>query len=130
MRYAAAVQCHFDRPANVGPLAVAAQGRCFRGEAGSLAAGTWVVFEADIRGGLVRRLAFQAFGCPHVIAACSRTTETLAGAQAGAMLAFDPEEVARDLEAPPEKLGRLLLIQDALRNCFRDWDTTQPAAAP
>jgi NifU-like protein involved in Fe-S cluster formation len=128
MDYPAPVERHFNHPSNVGPLAAAAL-PVIRGEAGSAAAGAWVVFEAEIAGESVRRLAFRAFGCPYLIAACSRATEQLAGTQASAARRFDPAALAQELSVPAEKLGSLLILQDALRNCFRDWDTTQPAGA-
>ena len=124
MRYEEAVERHFAAPSHVGPLA---GGRVSRGEAGSRAKGTWIVIEACIDGGRVDRVAFQAFGCPHTIAACSRATELLAGGAAGCLARFDPSVLAAELSIPPEKLGSLLILQDALRNCFADWDTTQPA---
>jgi NifU-like protein involved in Fe-S cluster formation len=129
MRYPPAVQQHFDAPANVGPLRPAAQ-RTYRGEAGSMALGTWITFEADIVDGRLRRLAFQAFGCPYTIAACSRATEMLAAAPVEALSGFEPRAIAAEFGVPAERIGRLLILQDALRNCFRDWDTTQSAAAP
>ncbi len=125
MDYPAAVERHFSRPANVGPLTGAA--RVFRGEAGSAARGAWVVFEADIRDGIARRLTFRAFGCPYLIAACSRVTEILGGGSVAAARRFDPASLAGELAIPPEKRGSLLILQDALRNCVGDWDTTQPA---
>lgn len=128
MAYPAEVERHFFSPANVGPLHPAPV-RSFRGEAGARHLGTWVQFEADIEGGLVRRMAFRAYGCPYVIAACSHMTQVLTGALVQALDEFDPLVLAARLEAPPEKHGSLLILQDALRNCFRDWDTTQPAAA-
>lgn len=128
MAYPAEVERHFFSPANVGPLHPAPV-RSFRGEAGAEHLGTWVQFEADIEGGLVRRMAFRAYGCPYVIAACSHMTQVLTGALVQALDEFDPLVLAARLEAPAEKHGSLLILQDALRNCFRDWDTTQPAAA-
>jgi NifU-like protein involved in Fe-S cluster formation len=127
MPYPPVVEQYFDNPANVGPLHPA-PARLYRGEAGAAAQGTWIVIEADIGHGRVRRLAFRAFGCPYVIAACSRATELLTGAPVAALAGFLPEAVARELAVPADRLGRLLVLQDALRNCFRDWDTTQPAA--
>lgn len=128
MAYPADVERHFFAPANAGPLDPAPV-RSLRGEAGAEHLGTWVQFEADIEGAVVRRLAFRAYGCPYVIAACSHTTELLTGAPAQALDEFDPLALATRLEVPPEKHGSLLILQDALRNCFRDWDTTQSAAA-
>lgn len=128
MAYPADVERHFLVPANVGPL-VPAPVRSFRGEAGAEHLGTWVQFEADIEGAVVRRMAFRAYGCPYVIAACSHVTELLTGTLVQALDELDPLVLASRLEAPPEKHGSLLILQDALRNCFRDWDTTQSAAA-
>ncbi len=127
MGYPPTVERHFWHPANVGPLRAAAA--VARGEAGSAAGGAWVVIEADIGGNVVRRLAFRALGCPYLIAACSLATERLTGMPAAALAAFEVALLAAELEAPAEKLGSLLILQDALRNCFRDWDTTQPAGA-
>lgn len=129
MPYGEEIERHFFSPDNVGPLA-ASGGRIWRGEAGSAATGAWVVIEAEIEGRTIRRMAFRAYGCPYVIAACSIVTGRLTGAAAQALQQFEPAALARELAAPPEKLGSLLVLQDALRNCFRDWDTTQPAAAP
>jgi NifU-like protein involved in Fe-S cluster formation len=128
MDYPAAVERHFWRPANVGPL-VSGAARLPRGEAGSAAAGVWVVIEADIGAGAVRALAFRALGCPYVIAACSLATQKLTGKPAATLGSFDVTSLAGELQAPAEKLGSLLILQDALRNCFGDWDTTQPAGA-
>jgi nitrogen fixation NifU-like protein len=128
MDYPSAVARHFRQPSNVGPLAPGPL-RSFRGEAGSPAAGAWVVFEADIADGALRRLAFRAYGCPYLIAACSRATERLTGAPPHALETFDYASLVEELAIPAQKFGGLLILEDALRNCFRDWDTAQPAAA-
>lgn len=125
MRYPEPVLRHFREPRNVGPL----QGAACRGEAGSAAQGTRVVFEAEVAAGRVRRLCFRALGCPYVIAACSRVTEVLSGAPVADLARFDPAGLAAELGLPPARLGSLLVVQDALRNCAADWDTTQPAGA-
>lgn len=128
MNYSAAVRRHFHEPSNAGAMAGAEVGRV-RGEAGSAAAGTWVVFWARIEGQRLVALRFQALACPHVIAACSRATELLAGLALPAARAFDPKPLMAELQIPPDKLGRLLIMEDALRNCFAAWDTTQLAGA-
>ena len=127
--YPAAVRQHFLEPVHVGPL-TAAPGTCVhRGEAGSAAAGTWVVIEAAVRGAMLEKLAFRAYGCPYLIAASSRAMAILAPGPVARLREFDPAAVSAELAIPAEKLGSLLILQDALRNCFRDWDTTQPAGA-
>lgn len=88
--------------------------------------GAWIVFHARIADERIAELTFHAYGCPHLIAACDRTVELLSGQSPRCAFGFDLHRVMDELDIPVEKLGRLLVLQDALRNCFRDWDTTQP----
>jgi NifU-like protein involved in Fe-S cluster formation len=125
--YPDAIARHFERPANVGPLT---GDTVRRGEAGSMAQGAWVVIEADVRGGRLARLGFRAFGCPHLIAACSHATEILTGRPVAALAELDAAALAAALGIPARKLGSLLMLEDALRNCRADWDTTPPAGPP
>ncbi len=112
----------FDAPVNLAPL-TPAPARVVVGEAGALSSGTRVVFEADVDDGVIRRLAFRAYGCPYVIATCSQVTQQLAQQPAAALNEWSPVALAAELDVPAEKFGSLLIIQDALRNCFRGWDT-------
>jgi len=124
MRYPPLVEQHFERPCNAGPLA--GPGQVLRGEAGSPAEGAHVLIEARIEAGRVGDIAFRAWGCPWTIAACSLATTRLRGGEAAALGRLDPAALAGELGLPAERLGRLLILQDALRNCLADWDTTQP----
>jgi len=126
--YPPEVQRHFFEPLNVGPLQPAAGERVCRGEAGSAQGGAHVLIEAAVSGDEVSHMAFRARGCPYLLAACSCATAQLAPGRVQQLAAFDVRALARQLGAPAEKLGSLLILQDALRNCFRDWDTTPPAA--
>ena len=120
MQYSEAVRRYFDAPVNAGPL----PGHAARGEAGEREQGIHVVFWARVQDGRIEDISFQAFGCPHSIAACCLATERLRGQAAEAMLELAPESLAAPLEMPAEKMGRLLVIQDALRNCFRAWENS------
>jgi len=93
-----------------------------RGEAGSIEAGTWVVMSARVRGGQVHTLEASVYGCPHVMAACEHLVRELTGGPVAGLGEVDPRALAAALEIPVEKTGRLLIIQDALRNCLADWD--------
>ncbi|MDP2324884.1 MAG: aminotransferase class V-fold PLP-dependent enzyme [Gammaproteobacteria bacterium] len=92
------------------------------GEAGSMEAGTWVTMTAAIRDGRVDRLDARVYGCPHTLAACDRAVQLLTGGTATGLGSLDPLALGAELEIPVEKTGRLLIIQDALRNCLADWD--------
>jgi len=124
--YADLVTRHFDAPANVGPLG-GAPANVYMGAAGEREHGTRVCFEARIDAGRISEIAFQAYGCPHTIAACSLATERLARQPAAALAQFDPRELMSALEVPVEKTGRMLLVQDALHHCFRAWDNRRLA---
>jgi NifU-like protein involved in Fe-S cluster formation len=67
---------------------------------------------------------FQAFGCPHFLAAASWLTDRLRGAGAAQFEAWDWREVAAALEVPAAKYGRLLTLQDAVRAAARNWPGT------
>jgi NifU-like protein involved in Fe-S cluster formation len=71
--------------------------------------------------GRVRAAAFRAYGCPHVIAACSWLAERVVGLNRDELAAWDWREVQQTLDVPPQKFGRLLTIQDAARDAARNW---------
>lgn len=119
--YADLVTRHFDAPANVGPLGGTAE-NVFTGTAGQREHGTRVCFEARIDAGRISEIVFQAYGCPHTIAACSLATQRLARQPAAALEHFDARDLMSELDVPVEKTGRMLLLQDALHQCFRAWD--------
>jgi hypothetical protein len=43
----------------------------------------------------------------------------------GQLAAWDWQEAARVLEVPPAKFGRLLTLQDAVRDAARNWPGPQ-----
>ncbi len=95
-------------PAPAGP------GQAWVGEAGAMQLGTWVRFTVQVEGGLVREARARWYGCPDVAAACSLLCEKLRGHAPGAAPAGTPQQWLETLQAPIEKLGRMLIIEDAL----------------
>lgn len=95
--------------------------RCVRGRAGDPEQGASVLLELRVLGERVSEARFQAFGCPHLIAAASWLCERMTGAERAELSGWDWQEVADALEVPPAKYGRLLVLQDALRNAARNW---------
>ncbi|MGD0504359.1 MAG: iron-sulfur cluster assembly scaffold protein [Steroidobacteraceae bacterium] len=89
----------------------------FRGEAGSRERGTWVQFDLQVpsaeHGGAVRSVRFLAFACPHVIAVCQWVAEQASGLALEARLPQNVQALRARFEVPVEKLGRLLVVEDA-----------------
>lgn len=89
------------------------------GEAGSVANGTWVRFALRIDRGRVTEARFKAYGCPHTLAAAACFAAQARGSALDQVPAEGARQVAGRLEVPPEKLGRLLIVEDAMRACRR-----------
>jgi len=92
-----------------------------RGRAGDREQGAAVEFALRIERDRVAEARFQAFGCPHLLAAASWVAEAARGLDRNQLAAWDWQEAARVLEVPPAKFGRLLTLQDAIRAVVRNW---------
>jgi NifU-like protein involved in Fe-S cluster formation len=112
MMYSESTRRYFNHPSAAG----AGSGpHWFRGQAGSRRQGTWVQFDVHAPGGkLIRSARFLAFGCPHVIAVSQWVAEQAPGrAVAAAHLPESVQALQARFEVPVEKLGRLLVVEDA-----------------
>lgn len=94
------------------------------GEAGSEHLGTWVRFSARVAQGRVREIHLQVYGCPHVTAACRLLAARLEGQPLATPMPGTPAEWRQTVGAPVEKLGRMLIIEDALHALLRSAPTT------
>jgi cysteine desulfurase len=92
----------------------AAGGQWLLGEAGAERLGTWVRFALRVEEGVVREARVQCYGCPHTTAVCSLLAESLPGHRLEALDQGTPESWRQNVHAPIEKLGRMLIIEDAL----------------
>ncbi len=90
------------------------------GESIALERGAWVRFAARVESGRVVECRFRAFGCPHTLAAASLVACRLSNAPLAAALAIDAAVIARELDTPAGKMGRLLVVEDALRALLAD----------
>jgi len=84
------------------------------GEAGAERLGSWIRLAASVEDGQIRAARHQAYGCPETLAACSLLIERLPGHKVAAPDVGSPREWAETVRAPIEKLGRMLIIEDAL----------------
>ncbi|MGH8134996.1 MAG: iron-sulfur cluster assembly scaffold protein [Steroidobacteraceae bacterium] len=111
--YSPLVRKLFERLPHAGELAPG-PGTVVQGEAVALDRGAWVRFEARIADGRVIDCTFRAWGCPHTLAAAALVAGRMQGQGLATPPAFDARRLAAELDAPAEKLGRILVIEDAL----------------
>lgn len=125
MNYSALTRRYFDQ---AGAAAGVLSGACVgRGSAGSRRNGTWVQFDieaAPVPAAPPRIVAarFLAFACPHTIAVAAWLVERSVGTDCAAALPESVQALAGRFAVPIEKLGRLLIVEDA-------WNAAAAAAA-
>ena len=117
--YSTEVEKRFDSPGRHGSL-FGTLGDRLAGSAGDAETGAQVRFEARVRRGTILECRFQAYGCPHVIAAASWVAEHAEGRRTNETGWPDPQALLAMLEAPAHKLGNLLVVEDAYRALLAD----------
>jgi nitrogen fixation NifU-like protein len=119
MDYSPLVVDHFARPRNAGDFSP--DRRVVSGSAGSTQHGARFALSAVIEGERIGAVRHQVYGCPHSIAAASWLSERLVGATRQDLQQWRWREAADALQVPPEKYGRLLLLEDAVRALETAW---------
>lgn len=110
MNYNDLTRDYFAAAANAGELKGPG---VFRGAAGNREHGTWVQFDLQVNAGAVVAAKFFAFGCPHTIAVSAWLAEQAVGRQLTALLPESVPALRDRFAVPVEKMGRLLIIEDA-----------------
>jgi len=105
---------YFERLPAAG-LIPAGSGPVLGGEAGAEGLETWVRFHLVMAGDTVKAARFQAYGCPHTLAVASWLAAQLPNRNRYDALPGGPSDWARTMQVPTEKLGRLLVVEDAVR---------------
>lgn len=95
-------------------FAIGACGLRYLGEAGAERLGAWVRLAAHVEGGFVKAASAQVYGCPETVAACQLVCSRLVDQPVAGPAVGSPEQWRTIVEAPVEKLGRMLIIEDAL----------------
>jgi NifU-like protein involved in Fe-S cluster formation len=119
--YSSLVEQHFAQPQHAGTLTGHFE-TTLSGGAGQREHGTEIVFHIGLNDDRIGEITFQAFGCPHTIAACSVLAERLTGCPIESLGDIRPDELAACMDLPVENTGRLLVIEDALSKCSTAWD--------
>jgi nitrogen fixation NifU-like protein len=115
---------HFEHPRNGGHFE-AGEG-VIEGVAGSVAQGTMFVLSARVVGERVEAVRFEAYGCPHCIAAGSWLSERLVGLSQPELQRWNWREADDALRFPAEKRGRLLILEDAVKALSASWGRLIP----
>ena len=117
--YSSAVVDHFEHPRNGGRFAV--DEGVIKGVAGSVEQGTMFALSARVVGDRIEAVRFEAYGCPHCIAAGSWLSERLVGLTPAELRAWTWRDADQVLRFPLEKRGRLLILEDAVRALSAAW---------
>lgn len=112
-RYSRRVRELFERLPGAGAIG-ASGGTVVSAEAMALERGAWVRFEALVDGDRVVECVFRAWGCPHVLAASAWACAEIRGLGFDAAGAINARRLAEALDAPAGKMGRLLVVEDAM----------------
>lgn len=112
MEYSPNVLQRFQNPVHAGRIdgADVATGR-----AGRRRSGSEVVFYLRLAGDCITEVRFEAYGCPHTIAVADYLAEYITGMGVAGLERIDPHAIASKLELPDEKIGQVLIVEDALR---------------
>ena len=107
------LSAHRAGPLNNGPSGLVS------GEAEDRTLNVWIRFQLRILHGAIHTVRYNVYGCPHTVAAAEWTAERLEGRPAGALDELSMRTCLEILGIPVEKLGKLLLLEDALAECRR-----------
>ena len=97
------------------------------GESSDRTLNVWVRFQVQVINGLIRAIRFNVYGCPYTVAAVDWAAEWLEGRETGALLGLGMIDRRKELGVPLDRLGKLLLIEDAAAACQKKLErlTTQ-----
>ena len=123
LEYNAEVRARFVQPLHAGAIAPAAG--VVSASAGSVEQGVRFVLFTRIENGRIIELKHRVYGCPHSIAAASLACEQLLGADLQRLNDWSWREAEQRLQVPPEKRGRLLVLEDAVRALAKAWTTAE-----
>ncbi|MCH9696392.1 MAG: iron-sulfur cluster assembly scaffold protein [Gammaproteobacteria bacterium] len=71
---------------------------------------------ASVTDGAMTALRFQAWACPHVIAAAEMVCSLFEGRPVADLELFNTAQIMDDLGIPVEKTGRILVLEDTVRS--------------
>lgn len=76
--------------------------------------GARLLLAVGVRDETIAEMRFRVWGCPYLIAAAETVCADKENIPVAALRAFPQNELVQRLSVPDEKLGRMLLLEDAL----------------
>lgn len=121
--YNVAVRAFFENPDHAGDL---------RGDYAQVLTSTVVqseqgariVLSVGIADGMIAEMRFRVWGCPHIIAAAEMLCSDREDGPVSRLSAFDTKTIMGQLSVPPEKTGKMLLLEDALKSLWEQYSST------
>lgn len=110
---------YFFAPVGAGSFA-AGSPSVAEGRAGSRKRGVAVQLQCQLQGQKIKAARFLAWGCPHSIAAASWLTEKLTGLSLDEASGVGAMQIAAALKVPADRLGSILVLEDALVACLEN----------
>tara|TARA_R110002049_G_scaffold63439_13_gene168655 strand:+ start:1465 stop:1815 length:351 start_codon:yes stop_codon:yes gene_type:complete len=107
--YSSAVRRLFADTAHAGRLA---GGRSVRLDRQGVRIALWMTLD----GTRIEALRYQAWGCPHLIAASEAFCRDYEGRPVSELGGFNAQSLMQSLGIPVEKTGRILVLEDAVRS--------------
>lgn len=89
-----------------------------RSEVGDRARGAQIRLWLQVSSGDIQRARFQAYGCPHFLAAAELMANWLEGKSLADARAWSSGTLEAVLQSPAEKRSKLLLLEDALHQAL------------
>lgn len=111
--YSGEVRARFANPQYAGDMP-AGPGRAFSACRRESAHGAALQFDALLDDGVITHMRFRAFGCPYLIAAAELACRHYQGRPACDLGDLSAASLLASLEAPVEKTGRMLLLEDTI----------------
>ena len=112
--YSELVRQYFANPVHAGLLSDEYNDSIV-GEAAESETGARIVLSALVDKDTIRVLRYQAFGCPHLIAAAEAFCNEAEGKSVTALAELDVNGLMNRLAIPVEKTGRVFILEDAAR---------------
>ena len=122
--YNETVRAFFENPSHAGDL----QGdyaQVLASDAAESAHGARIVLFAGITDGMIAEMRFRALACPHLIAAAEGLCRDRENGSVSGLSSFDTKGLMEQLAVPPEKTGKILLLEDAVKSL---WEQHKGAA--